>query len=811
MAVKANLSPDLAQLAYLKADFPECKRLYDERLQQQENSLGLKHEEVAVTLHSLGRLHYLMGHYGDAERSYNRAKEIFEETHGAEYPAVAVCLRKLSKISHLHGDETDSWRFSQQAIQIWHTYLLSLEPNKIQTSAVCNDIFEQKTLDETITNLPKLFTKLRASAPLFALPFSLLNSYEMGMLYKSRNQTTIAERLFRYALEETKLEPCQSGMIEVSILKNLAELTATQGSFENSSKLCRQALTLLCKSGIYSHPITAALLQQLGRNASSGGESQQLYEESLSIFQKTLGSKHPYVALVTRQIAQQYMVSRQYPEAEVQYKHAAAIFASTLKREQLEVYNDLAHLYLVLGRNDEAEAACLQALDLLAPTDIAKRGKKALIYDRLGVIYRIKEQFQKSEFAYKRALKLRQEIQLACQQSIAQTQINLAYFYLDWGKYLEAEKNFEAALAKVEEPDARRPTEQFQTKEIILESLLGFGNTPIQKDMEGLLPCVQSTTASGGELIRILNCNLITILQISCLTGLGIASQKQGRLKEAEIKLNNALTVLRDNAQKFSAIEKQLPDVVAKVLELAAVSALGDVQIARGNWREAEVTLTKAIKDIELSFSSHSNKVLPFLNLQAKVNLAQNRLEQARELFKNVIEKSESPSEPDYGSLLTALCQLGNVEESNEKAIDYFDRAVKLTTMPLPLRSYDVISALICYAKHAQKLGNPEDALEHLKICLSLGNRVLGGHHPMVAETLSSLGDFYAIQQNSTKAAEYYMRAIQVMDATLDSLHPKLASTLILLANVYSALGNESESKALLARSKNISKHFDEV
>ena len=134
-------------------------------------------------------------------------------------------------------------------------------------------------------------------------------------------------------------------------LNNLAELYRVQGNYSEAEPLYQRSLAIREKVLGSEHPSVATSLNNLAalyRVQGNYSEAEPLYQRSLAIREKVLGSEHPDVATSLNNLAELYRVQGNYSEAEPLYQRSLAIREKVLGSEHPDVatsLNNLAGLY----------------------------------------------------------------------------------------------------------------------------------------------------------------------------------------------------------------------------------------------------------------------------------------------------------------------------------------------------------------------------------------------------------------------------------------------------------------------------------
>ena len=205
----------------------------------------------------------------------------------------------------------------------------------------------------------------------------------------------------------------------------------------------------------------ATILQKLGRYA----EAEPLFRRALAIDEKSLGTKHPYVATSLNNLAESLREQGKYAEAEPLYRRAIAIGEKTLGPEHPDVANGLNNLVssqfqsvLYFPRHcEEHSDAAIHAEAAKSTKDGSPRPDRsglAMTNLRhfssdmtLAELLREQGKYAEAEPLFRRALAISEKALGPEHPNVAKELNNLAALLQAQGKYAEAEPLFRRALA----------------------------------------------------------------------------------------------------------------------------------------------------------------------------------------------------------------------------------------------------------------------------------------------------------------------------------------------------------------------------
>jgi tetratricopeptide (TPR) repeat protein len=206
---------------------------------------------------------------------------------------------------------------------------------------------------------------------------------------------------------------------------------------------------------------TAVYLRSSGRY----GEAETLYERTLAVSEKQLGSEHPDTLSIMHDLAGVYGSQGRYSEAETQYKQVLALQEKQLGLEHpdtLRTMHNLATIYDLQGRHSEAETQYKHVLALQEKQLGSEHPDTLRTMHNLAVVYDSQGRHSEAEIQYKHVLALREE-QLGWEHpDILGTMRSLADVYNSQGRHSEAETQYKHVLALrekllgLEHPDTLR-------------------------------------------------------------------------------------------------------------------------------------------------------------------------------------------------------------------------------------------------------------------------------------------------------------------------------------------------------------------
>jgi len=276
---------ELGTVVWRKGDFARAKALQEQALAIREKRLGPDSKEVASSLHNLGNLNWSQGNYAEARRLLERALAIREKVLGPENSDVATTVNSLGAIAYKEGD-------FKRARELWERTLAirekTLGPDHPYIASSLNNL----AIVHTYTGDPK------------------------GAIPLLERVVKIQEKVL--GLKHPDL---------ASGLMNLGDAMSKSGDLVGAKPYYARAVAIM-EAASPNNPELARFLDRLASVALAEKdlkEARGLYERSLALRQKALGSKHPEVAESLCGLADCAFQSGRLQETETLYERALAL------------------------------------------------------------------------------------------------------------------------------------------------------------------------------------------------------------------------------------------------------------------------------------------------------------------------------------------------------------------------------------------------------------------------------------------------------------------------------------------------------
>ncbi len=218
-------------------------------------------------------------------------------------------------------------------------------------------------------------------------------------------------------------------------------------------------------------------------------------------------------------------------------------------------------------------------------------------------------------------------------------------------------------------------------------------------------------------------------------------------------------------------------------------------QLAR--YQEAESFTRKALDVyLEMDVARNQWQTLELMSELAEILYHQDRLEEARDLFKEALEKLEAgPSlasaQSGYAQVLDALGDTDGAEKLIALAQAYWENH--------PEKPTSLAGVLKSRANLLRQRGQVAQAESLMKRALQVYDKALPGR-PGRAKYLNDLGLLYSGLRDYEKAEDLVAESVRIHEKWMGAEHPETATTLGVLAGIYSQMGRLEDSEKMYRR-----------
>jgi tetratricopeptide (TPR) repeat protein len=523
---------------------------------------------------------------------------------------------------------------------------------------------------------------------------------------------------------------------EITLKFALGEYQDAETGFKKNIEAAGQALGP-------SHPELAQFLNHLAllhlkRNRPD--QAGPLLDLALQIQTQKLGENHPDVALTLANLAWRDQEAAQYAEALAGFDKALALAARVLGDRHPfygETLDRKARLLLAMGDFSHAGEcarsaqgvihAVLPANHPLAATNLATL---ALVDHKMGRYPDAETKFKDALAAWKNIAWTGDDV-AARHPEIAQVYHLLANLYSDWGRYAEAEKLLNLALAMERGYAGERSLPVVGTLTELADVNIASGD--YQQAREELDQIAQIQPEALRER---------TAEVASTLTRVAQANAAIGDYARAEINLTQAVDIQRE---VFGA---QSP-VVADTLTQRA-----QVNIAAGDYAQAQADLEQA----------------------------------------TAIQQG-APDNPQAQQTQQELADLYSVTGRSQEAEQIYQTQVEQSRQRFGEQSQEYAEALLNEGRFYSNNYQFDRAGEAIARSVEIQQRALPPGHPAIAEATRELARYYEATGDQAQAEQAYTRALETQRKIWGADHPATIATYTDLGLHYASLGDWSQAE----------------
>jgi CHAT domain-containing protein/tetratricopeptide (TPR) repeat protein len=333
---------------------------------------------------------------------------------------------------------------------------------------------------------------------------------------------------------------------------------------------------------------------------------------------------------------------------ELSSRQLGADHSQTIQRAE-----DLGHVYVTVGRPDEAKPLYDRAIRFREAALSRKRDATTAELLQLGQLYRHAERQADAETLYKRALASAERGGGARQKEVADILfLNLGLLYSEQGRHAEEEAAFKRALTIQEKIQGSNPLSRIMTVGIVGVLSGVYEQLGRYEDAEAFArryiatvekePMLGDLALGLSELAKIHNLRG-RYAEAEVLYKRALAAEEKNPSSKDGFSLSNYLNSLADlyyRQRRYAEAEqfaKRAIPVVAQIGEAswnAPSLTLARAQHAQGRHADAEATYKRVLANFERRHGSESFAVAPVLADLAGLKQAQGNLPEAYELAK---------------------------------------------------------------------------------------------------------------------------------------------------------------------------------
>jgi len=412
------------------------------------NSASLSNQ--AVTFARTGLAQQEHGNYASSEESFRRAVELYEQAGLSADPRLAEALNGLGAAVYYRGR-------NQEAEALYRRALAIFERNNQPGVSWAATMKNLCTLDRERVNLGEAEEFCRKAAAMMQLVgssshYTAASAYaELAVISKSHGDLVAAHRFINQAedLEKGSDHPDRLPLWTLWAIR--AEILSAQGEAAEAEVQFQRAFEG-CSSALGANNVRcASALNGLGLSMASRGaaaDAERTLQQALRIFESSYGLNHPRVVAVLTNLGSLAISRNDFGKAQKFFEQAAAISEKVLGPDHPDTaatLTNLAGVYVHRRKLGKAGELYNRALEIDEKSH-APPHKLAADFNHLGVFFYSARQWDKSEEAFLRSIKLYEQVFGPDHVAIAGVLGNLAEGYRLAGRDQDAAAAYQRAF-----------------------------------------------------------------------------------------------------------------------------------------------------------------------------------------------------------------------------------------------------------------------------------------------------------------------------------------------------------------------------
>ncbi|MGH2508611.1 MAG: tetratricopeptide repeat protein, partial [Ktedonobacteraceae bacterium] len=366
----------------------------------------------------------------------------------------ALLARRGSQATHYPDSVATTWALSFQKIA-------QMNPAAIELLHLCAflapDAIPEELFRDGAVHWPPLLQ--RATKDQFLFNQMLEDALKFSLIERFVNTHTLRIHRLVQAVQIDRMEREEQHHWAACVVRAVNEVFPRQpkediASWPQCLRYLEQAQACDALIKLYTFEFTEAadILHRTGiylREHASPTIAKPLLERALAIREQQFGVEHLETATCLNDLAILYFLQGKYEQAESPYLRALHIREQQLGTEHPETAMSLHHLaklYQDQGKYEQVESFYQRALAILEQQLGTEHPETAATLDDLASFYQHQGKYEQAELLHQRALTTLEQ-QLGTKHPLIVTCLsNLAKLYLDQGKYEQAEPLLQRAL-----------------------------------------------------------------------------------------------------------------------------------------------------------------------------------------------------------------------------------------------------------------------------------------------------------------------------------------------------------------------------
>ncbi len=581
-----------------------------------------------------------------------------------------------------------------------------------------------------------------------------------------------------------------SNQPDVKAMIERADKLHKEGEYGAAAAIWQQVLTITERSLGPDDPYVGLTIDQLAELLRKQGKyaaAEPLYRRSLAISENALGPDHPDVGASLHNLAVLLRAQGQYAAAEPLYRRSLAINEKALGPDHPSVAISLKSLAGLLhhqGGYDEAEKLLRRSLSINEKTLDPYHSDLGFIHNDLGIVLMAKGQYSAAEQSLRRSLAISEKALGPDHPKVITNINNLAGALYNQGNYGAAESLLRRSLTireKVLGPDHPDVATSLNNLAKLLE---------IQGQYSAAEPLYRRSLSIGEKTLGANHPNVATSLD-----NLALLLHIKGQYSAAEILYSRSLSIREKN------LGPDHRDVATSLHNLAALRK------TQGQYSAAEQPLRRSLAISEKALGPDHPDVATSLRNLAGLLQSQGQYSAAEPLFRRSLsigEKALGPDHPDVASSLNSLASLLQDQGKSAQAEPLYRRSLAINEKALGPDHPDVATSLNNLAGLLQAQGQYSAAESLFRRALAIREKTFGPNHSAIAASLNNLGSLLADQGQYAVAENLFRRGITIGENTQGADHINLATSLNNLAYILYSQKKYIDTLSIIQRSRDI-------
>jgi tetratricopeptide (TPR) repeat protein len=783
----------------------------NQKVAAQKELYGDQHEEIVLTLRTIGNAYFRARQHAKAELPFQQALEMRKLLLGEKSVAVAESMVELADVFRIVVRKQEAVALYRSAGDIYQQEAGGDDLRvAITERAIGLTCFQAKDYQEAEAAFQTALTirrKLRGAQHLDVAE----SLTDIGLSQEARGKKEEAIEAYAQALEIRKGLLGAEHAEVARTLRAIGNVHYGANRFQEAETRYREALAVRRKIFGDAHADVATVASDIGDCLRRRGEYDQAllqYEEALKIRKQAVGEDHLDVAADLRLIGLTHYSAARYSHAAGFYRQALVIHKKRLGEKDYKVAegsSELACALASLSQTDEAERLHEEAVAICSSLFEADSIYVANARRNFGWAHSRAKNYERAEALFRQSLDLRKRILGEMDNDVATSLNEVGGALVAMGKNAEGLLRFEEALEIRKTALGAAHLEVAAQLKTIGGYLYGLYRYPeaIQRYEEGL----RLRRASLGEthpdatvlIVDIGDCWRMSNEFEKAIEryeeALGLRRKKAGRDDAAVAQCLQHIGDVYYRWQKYGESKRFVEQALStyqKELGLerrevaSCLADLGFIESAQSNYSRSIEFYDQALQIRQKLFGEeHSEVGWNRLHLgDAYYN--QSRFDAATEQYQSTLAIGRKLK--DTGLIAWALSDLALVERRRgrfSEALALYDEAIALQQKRYGPAHTTVANVMRNRAEVFFAAGQYGKSKEEHQQVLAIRKVELGETHKDVAASLVDLGEVARGQHNFAEALTFFQEALGIQEKHHGSDSAGVSNVLRMIGHVY--------------------------